>query len=500
MSFGQLALWVSIHYWNRFDFPVIPQLVAMAVKLGLERGALRSVRVVAVNDFSTEIEGLSDETHEEWQQAGILETAVAILQTMRPKSANKPWLKYFSFTALAKAVQSSLSTAAAAANNAAAAQQSPSAAAAAALTPADLKQKLTAVLDALLAEQLIDKLPAQSVDNRHEERSLEVVYCTRHIVRPKRAGEGNEDMRSYVHTMTQGSGVPLSKSGSAAASSRPQSAAEGQRLQHNRKLQAESSESEKLQSLYLARHRDWLKPFMPAKEVARLEAIAVKHHLHNSGSGPGDDDSKPWLNPLYAVLDTPEHIVGGAMRPHQLEGLAWLSYMHKHGCPMILGDEMGLGKTLQTIAFLAHLKFECGLDGATLIVCPLSVLNSWMAEFKRWCPTLRAVRMHSSDAGERERLKRAILGDLDAFDAIITTYEMCSGDLRRVLGTQHIWRYVVLDEGHKVTYYCFYVLSDLYTLTVHYLKHVAATWCSSLDKCTTCIVSIRCQACSCYIL
>jgi SNF2-related domain len=459
MSFGQLALWVSIHYWNRFDFPVIPQLVPMAVKLGLERGALRSVRVVAVNDSSIEIDGLSDETHEEWQQAGILKTAVAILQTMRPKSANKAWLKYFSFTALAKAVQGSLSTTAA--NNAAAAQQSPSAAAAAAAsklmihppTPADIKKKLSSALDALLAEQLIDRLPAASVDNRHDERSLEVVYCTRHVVRPKRAGEGNEDMRTYVHAMTQSSGAPVSKSGSA-ASSRSQSAAEGHRLQHNRKLQAESSESEKLQSLYLARHRDWLKPFMPAKEVARLEAIAAKHHLHNSGNGPGDDDSKPWLNPLYAVLDTPEHIVGGAMRPHQLEGLAWLSYMHKHGCPMILGDEMGLGKTLQTIAFLAHLKFECGLDGATLIVCPLSVLNSWMAEFKRWCPTLRAVRMHSSDAGERERLKKAILGDLDAFDAIITTYEMCSGDLRRVLGTQHIWRYVVLDEGHKVSSYC----------------------------------------------
>ena len=45
---------------------------------------------------------------------------------------------------------------------------------------------------------------------------------------------------------------------------------------------------------------------------------------------------------------------------------------------MILGDEMGLGKTLQTIAFLAHLKFDLQLEGATLIVCPLSVLNSWM--------------------------------------------------------------------------------------------------------------------------
>ena len=36
------------------------------------------------------------------------------------------------------------------------------------------------------------------------------------------------------------------------------------------------------------------------------------------------------------------------LRPHQLEGLKWLSDRYErgqHGC--ILGDEMGLGKTLQ---------------------------------------------------------------------------------------------------------------------------------------------------------
>jgi len=64
----------------------------------------------------------------------------------------------------------------------------------------------------------------------------------------------------------------------------------------------------------------------------------------------------------------------------------------------------GLGKTLQTIAFLAHLKFDLGIDGPHLVVAPLSVLSSWMTELKRFCPKLRAVKLHSADMEERKRL------------------------------------------------------------------------------------------------
>ena len=46
------------------------------------------------------------------------------------------------------------------------------------------------------------------------------------------------------------------------------------------------------------------------------------------------------------------------MRDYQLRGLRWLASMHTNGANAILADEMGLGKTIQTIAFLAHLKFN----------------------------------------------------------------------------------------------------------------------------------------------
>lgn len=61
---------------------------------------------------------------------------------------------------------------------------------------------------------------------------------------------------------------------------------------------------------------------------------------------------------------------------------------------------------LQTIALLAFLKFERNIDGPHLIVVPLSVLPSWMEEFKKWCPTFRVQRLHSSNACERERIKK----------------------------------------------------------------------------------------------
>ena len=53
------------------------------------------------------------------------------------------------------------------------------------------------------------------------------------------------------------------------------------------------------------------------------------------------------------------------LRDYQQRGLRWLVGMHKCGTNAILADEMGLGKTLQTIAFLAYLKFVEGVPART---------------------------------------------------------------------------------------------------------------------------------------
>src|ERR1700678_4491235 len=81
---------------------------------------------------------------------------------------------------------------------------------------------------------------------------------------------------------------------------------------------------------------------------------------------------------------------------------------------------MGLGKTLQTLSLIQYLKENDPKTGTGrlqrpfLVVCPLSVLSSWMAETKKWTPGLKAIRFHGP-AHERDRLKKIVVGELDIY-------------------------------------------------------------------------------------
>ncbi len=83
-------------------------------------------------------------------------------------------------------------------------------------------------------------------------------------------------------------------------------------------------------------------------------------------------------------------------------------------------------------------------------MCPLSVLSSWISELAKWCPALRVVRLHSSDEGERARLRREVVTDAGSFDVAVTTYDMVvSPAFGAALTSKLHWRCLVLDEGHK---------------------------------------------------
>ena len=155
------------------------------------------------------------------------------------------------------------------------------------------------------------------------------------------------------------------------------------------------------------------------------------------------------LNTSYLMIQT-LMIKTGTMRSYQLKGLEWLLYMFDRGLSPILGDEMGLGKTLQTISFLAALK-ERNTGGPHLVVVPLSVMSSWLGEFRKWCPSLRVVRIHTTDREERERLRKEVLSDIRSYDVALTTYEyLLVPEMHHALYSRVVWRCVVLDEGHKV--------------------------------------------------
>ena len=160
-----------------------------------------------------------------------------------------------------------------------------------------------------------------------------------------------------------------------------------------------------------------LEPFVMPKSMAAIKRCA------------GASEQKEYVVSVHdggaEIQKQPDWLCGDVtLRPYQLEGVNWFIKMHKLGMSSILADEMGLGKTIQTICFLTYLKLDLGVKGPSLIIVPLSVLDNWIAEFKRFSPTMRCVKLHNSDAAEREYMRKELIQDIDSYDVIITTYEM----------------------------------------------------------------------------
>ncbi|KXL41472.1 hypothetical protein M433DRAFT_157407 [Acidomyces richmondensis BFW] len=144
----------------------------------------------------------------------------------------------------------------------------------------------------------------------------------------------------------------------------------------------------------------------------------------------------------------PETVTGGLMRTYQLEGLDWLTSLYENGLNGILADEMGLGKTIQVISFLAFLR-EKGVQGPFLITTPLSTTSNWVAEFKKWTPTIPVVLYHGTKE-EREKIRRTRLrspGSPD-FPVVVTSYEISMND-RKYL-SHFGWKFIIIDEGHRI--------------------------------------------------
>ena len=85
----------------------------------------------------------------------------------------------------------------------------------------------------------------------------------------------------------------------------------------------------------------------------------------------------------------PRPTFDGTLRPYQERGLSWLDFMSELGLGGVLADDMGLGKTPQTLSLLLNERAAGGRPGATLLVCPMSLLSNWQKEAARFAPSLR---------------------------------------------------------------------------------------------------------------
>jgi len=120
------------------------------------------------------------------------------------------------------------------------------------------------------------------------------------------------------------------------------------------------------------------------------------------------------VQPAYintCTMDVPRELTE-RMFGHQKEGLDWLAALHTN-CPGgILGDDMGMGKTFTVISFLTSL-FRTHTIRKVLILCPVSVLESWNREICNHClPHVHKCYAHliASDVSKSKR--ESILEDV----------------------------------------------------------------------------------------
>lgn len=220
--------------------------------------------------------------------------------------------------------------------------------------------------------------------------------------------------------------------------------------------------------------------FLVANKHLFLPLLPEHNYVSKLVARDCSDSTQP-----YKRLKAQPQGVTATMKPYQLEGLSFLVYLYNNGFSGILADEMGLGKTLQTLSLFQYLEEQDSMLGVTseelrpyLVVCPLSVLNSWVNEAQKWVPNLKVLRFHGTN-GERDRLKRVAMGiedqfgnetsqyrdrkastkagvkisktqsSADSYKIIVTTYETFHSE-QKWFKHAYVWRYIVLDEGHKI--------------------------------------------------
>lgn len=195
-------------------------------------------------------------------------------------------------------------------------------------------------------------------------------------------------------------------------------------------------------------------------------AAALLAHKSAEGTSPEgmsalEQSSNAWsaLAAAFAadVPEQPALLSGGELRAYQMQGLQWLVGLRDGGINGVLADEMGLGKTVQVIALVAHCldPSNSSKGGPFLIAAPASVLPNWQRELARWAPELR-VASYCGPAPDRER---SFLSQMRksrdsrtgfAFDVALTTYEYLMGRDDRPRLASLPWRYIIVDEGHRL--------------------------------------------------
>lgn len=171
----------------------------------------------------------------------------------------------------------------------------------------------------------------------------------------------------------------------------------------------------------------------------QLLAEAVDPHADDEAE---DDD---FISTLPPVLQE-------RLFDHQRTGVSWMYRKFKNKSGGILGDDMGLGKTFQVTTLLCGLMCKKEVK-RVLIVCPVSVTQSWSRELrdhaKPYLKTLKVDILNSEmPKKQRERTLREIFM-VNKPRIVITTYSLFTNMVDH-FSLNGKWDYCILDEGHTI--------------------------------------------------
>ncbi len=130
------------------------------------------------------------------------------------------------------------------------------------------------------------------------------------------------------------------------------------------------------------------------------------------------------------------------LRPYQVEGFSFLSYLSANRFGGILADDMGLGKTIQSLTWLLWLRTKVGDNPPPcLVVCPKSVLDVWAGEVRKAAPGLNVQVL-------RNRADLDVAEVLEKVDVLVINYSQLRGSAEDLIEVE--WLAVILDEGQQI--------------------------------------------------
>ena len=138
-------------------------------------------------------------------------------------------------------------------------------------------------------------------------------------------------------------------------------------------------------------------------------------------------------------ISTPPNLQA-VLRPYQIAGYQWLSYLNDVGWGGILADDMGLGKTVQALTMLEYYK-NTHSSLKAIVICPTTLIYNWQNEVKKFTPSL-TYHIHHGNTRSRD------IEELEKHNIIITTYGTLRSDINMLLKV--FFDYVILDESQAI--------------------------------------------------